>query len=97
MCLILGTELEVVGTAEVKESIMEEELQQEGAEGSTETSEFSTEQQTPLATVSGTFQNPPQYFRLICANVYTDTDPVPKMVVFIFNVVVIHYIYDCIV
>lgn len=53
MCLILGTELEVVGTAEVKESIMEEELQQEGAEGS-------TEQQTPLATVSGTFQNPPQ-------------------------------------
>lgn len=63
MCVILGTELEVVGTAEVKESIMEEELWPEGAEGSTETnvhSEVSTEQQAPLATVSGKFQNPPQ-------------------------------------
>ncbi|XP_016119900.1 histone-lysine N-methyltransferase 2D-like, partial [Sinocyclocheilus grahami] len=51
----MGTELEVVETAEVKESITEEELRPEGAEGSTETkvrSEVSTEQQAPLATVS---------------------------------------------
>jgi len=48
--------------AEVKESIKEEELRPEGAEGSTETnvhSEVSTEQQASLATVSGKFQNSP--------------------------------------
>lgn len=56
--LILGTELEVVEMAELKESIMEEELRPEGAEGSTEANvhtEVSTEQQALVATVSGKF------------------------------------------